>query len=296
MIPPFITGLFSVLLIAVAFGVGATLVNLPAHSQSAAAVESRTIEVVIDPATLRAKSALLYDVTSGEVLYQKNGQAQLPLASLTKLMSAQAVLAARPPGTVVRITARDLAPEGDWGLRAGDSVLLADLLKFGLVASSNDAMAAAAASLGGEYLTAMNRTAVSLGLIKTYFLNSTGLDVNDDTAGAYGSAFDVARMTAAFYKSYPTFFELSTHPTVSITAGERTLSAKATTVPLLDIPGFVGGKTGYTDLAGGNLSAIFDLDIGRPVVIVVLQSTEAGRFEDVRTIIESARTAQQQTQ
>ena len=70
-----------------------------------------------------------------------------------------------------------------------------------------------------------------------------------------------------------------------------TITAEATAAPLQDIPGFMGGKTGYTDLAGGNLAAVFDLTIGRPVVAVVLHSTEAGRFADIRTLLAAARAA-----
>lgn len=96
---------------------------------------------------------------------------------------------------------KDLDADGDLGLRPGDTLSLFDLLKLGLVASSNDAMTAAAASLGSNYLTAMNDMANKLGLTKTYFLNPTGLDVNHDSAGAYGSAYDVARLASAFTKN-----------------------------------------------------------------------------------------------
>jgi D-alanyl-D-alanine carboxypeptidase len=57
-----------------------------------------------------------------------------------------------------------------------------------------------------------------------------------------------------------------------------------------DIPGLIGGKTGYTDLAGGNLAIVFDADIGHPVIVVALHSTKEGRFEDVRALTEYAHT------
>ena len=167
--------------------------------------------------------------------------------------------------------------------------MLFDLLKISLVASSNDAIAAAAATLGPGYLALMNKKAEDLGLLHTHFLNPTGLDVSVEQAGAYSSAYDVARLAAAFYKQYPQFFELTQSPSVSIQVGLHTLSANATAAPLLDLPGFVGAKTGYTDLAGGNLVAIFDVDIGHPLVAVVLGSTPEGRFDDIRTLISAAR-------
>jgi D-alanyl-D-alanine carboxypeptidase len=288
-----LTGIASIVLIGAAFGAGAALTALPHGGQAAAADASLPRPVVLDPAQLEAQAAILYDPQTGQVLFQKNANTALPLASLTKLMTAQAVLENRDPSTLVTITADDLKPEGDWGFRPGDVVPLGDLLRFGLVASSNDAMAAAASSLGSGYLDAMNNIAQELNLTKTYFLNSTGLDLSSDTAGAYGSAFDIARLTAEFYKKYPALLGHTTAPTVSIIAGGRTLSAKATAEPLQSIPGFMGGKTGYTDLAGGNLSAVFDLEIGHPVVAVVMHSSEKGRFADIRTLIDAARAAEQ---
>ena len=58
---------------------------------------------------------------------------------------------------------------------------------------------------------------------------------------------------------------------------------------VLTIPGFIGAKTGYTDLAGGNLVAMFYAEIGHPLVVVVLGSTKQGRFDDIRTLISAVR-------
>lgn len=71
-------------------------------------------------------------------------------------------------------------------------------------------------------------------------------------------------------------------------------SAVATALPLSSLPGFVGAKTGYTDLAGGNLVVIFDIEIGHPLVAVVLGSTEQGRFDDIRTLAHAIRTNETQ--
>ncbi|MDO8548407.1 MAG: serine hydrolase, partial [bacterium] len=166
------------------------------HTQKLVAVFPATL--ALEPNQLEAKAALVYDPAEHRILFQKNATASLPLASLTKLMSAQTVLAHTKGSTLVTITPDDLKPDGDSGFVAGDIVKLSDLINFALVASSNDAMAAASASLGAEYLNEMNRTAGKLGLSNTYFLNPTGLDLSKETAGAYGSAYDVARLAAAF--------------------------------------------------------------------------------------------------
>ena len=254
--------------------------------------------ITLPDGSLSAKAAVIYDPTDGKILYQKNAQVTLPLASLTKLMTAHVVLSSVPTSTAVTITAQDISVDsdaGDWGLKAGDVLSLGDLIKIGLVASSNYAMAAAAGSLGNAYITDMNMDAKKLGLTHTYFLNSTGLDINTETSGAYGSALDIAKLAAAFLKEYPQYFELSSEPSVTVMASGHTVTAAATTVPLQDIPGFIGAKTGYTDLAGGNLVMAYDIDIGHPLIAVVLGSTEDGRFADIRTLVDASRIAFTQT-
>lgn len=238
---------------------------------------------------LAARAAVIYDIKSGAVLYQKNANEELPLASLAKLMAAHAALAAEDPSAVVEITAETLRPEGDSGLRAGEAYELNDLVRLALVASSNDAAAAVALGGGDDYLLRMNAKAQEMGLTHTRFLNPTGLDVDQGTAGAYGSAYDVARLAAAFFKAHPALFEETVRAQVAIPQGQGSLVAAATAAPLLNMPGLIGGKTGYTDLAGGNLVVGFDLEVGRPAIAVVLGSTRDGRFSDMRNLITAAR-------
>ncbi len=254
----------------------------------AAAVAAFPPTITAQPALI-GKAAIIFDPTDGRILFQKNADMQLPLASITKLMTADIVLTAESPDTRVTITPSALAPEEGSGLKVGDVVTLGELLRLGLVASSNDAMQAAAESLGANYIDRMNRTARDLGFTETYFRNPTGLDVSADTSGAYSSAYDVARLAALFYKQYPTLFEQTQQSSVSIHVGDRVLTKPATAAPLLTTPGLIGAKTGYTTLAGGNLVAVFDREIDHPLVAVVLGSTRDGRFDDMQTLISIAR-------
>lgn len=249
---------------------------------------------------LLAKAAIVYDPTTGKILYAKNASATLPLASLTKLMTAQVVLSALPPTKLITLSAKDVSVEGDagdWNLQAGDTMTLSNIIKLGLDASSNHAMSAAAAALGAQDINDLNKTAAQLGLSHSYFLNATGLDLTSDTSGAYGSASDVAHLAADFMRDYPSYFELSTEQSVTVPVSandiNREVTVDATALPILNIPGLIGAKTGYTDLAGGNLVVAFDLDIGHPVIAVVLGSTEDGRFSDIRTLIDASRAAQE---
>jgi len=253
-------------------------------------------ELVVFPASITlpeeaitAKAAVLYDPTTGQVLFAKNATEPLALASLTKLMTAQAILARVSDQQAVVITSQNLRPEGDWGLRPGEEWSVEQLLRFGLVASANDAMAAAADAVGPTIIDEMNRTAKVLGLSQTHFSNPTGLDLDLEIAGAYGSAYDVALLATAFMQRYPTLFSATAQASVTINSGAVQLNATSTDTPLLDIPGLVGAKTGYTDLAGGNLVAVFDIEIGHPLVAVVLGSTREKRFEDIRALVAAVR-------
>ena len=209
-------------------------------------VASDQREEVLDPSRLEARAAVLYDVGSGRVLYQKNANEALPLASLTKLMAAQTVLSRKDPTTPVLITKDDVRSEGDSGLQVGETMPLGDLISLALVASSNDAITAAASALGADPIEKMNAAARELGLTQTHFNNPTGLDVSASVSGAYGSCFDVARLASLFYTNYPEFFELTTLPDVRVDGGaKKKITLPATTLPLQNIPGFVAAKKAH---------------------------------------------------
>lgn len=287
--PSIVTALFAVVTV---FGAGAVGVYGALQLQTpslSASLAHTPLMLALNPDTLSAEAAVLYDIRTGHVLYQKEANKVLPLASLTKMMAAEVVLSKRPPTMPVQIRAEHLAPEGDSGLKVGQTFHLSDLIRLSLIASSNDAITAAASTLGPDPIAAMNAAAQDLGLTKTQFFNASGLDIDRYTSGAYGSAYDVARLAARLFRDHPDFFELTSQPEVQVETDGRLLKAAATALPLQSIPGFVAAKTGYTDLAGGNLVAIVDLEPGVTVVAVALGSTRDARFSDVEVLIATAR-------
>ena len=275
-------------------GLAATLLQ-PNNSKRNAAlpvieIQKAITSVSLNPATSEYKSAVLYDAQSGKMLFSKDSERQLPLASLTKLAAALAVLS-QGEDRFITIHEEDLAPEGDSGLHAGDVWRLGDLVAFSLTSSSNDGMQAAAQVLTEEgTISKMNTAAALEGFSQSYFLNPTGLDVTPSTAGAYGSALDVAHMVEELLKKHGGVFTATTK--APIPNGNSGRGNTSTLEPLWDIPGLIAAKTGYTTLAGGNLAAAIDLGLGQPVIAVVLGSTQEGRFEDVRKMITAAREAQ----
>ena len=133
----------------------------------------------------------------------------------------------------------------------------------------------------------MNKTVRSIGLSDMYFFNPSGLDVSATTSGGYGSAKDVATLIAYIYKNYPEL--LSATPAADITVSSNLIkhNVENTDEALPQIPGAIVSKTGNTDLAGGNLSVMFDAGLMHPVEIVVLDSSYDGRFTDMEALVKA---------
>ncbi|MFA4890333.1 MAG: hypothetical protein WC587_01725 [Candidatus Paceibacterota bacterium] len=217
---------------------------------------------------LEAKAAYVFDVAKNKPIFELNADTRLPLASLTKIMTA--------------VVALENIPQEQ---------KTADLLSIMLVSSSNDA--AVALSLGVElpsglgsstpFVSLMNKKAEEIGMAQTSFFNPTGLDVSFESAGAYGSARDAAKLMEYFVKNYPKVAEATRYESLNV--GSKNF--KNTDKLAEFLPGIIAGKTGTTDLAGGNLVVAIDIGLGHPVIIAVLGSTEEGRFEDVKKLYEA---------
>lgn len=250
----------------------------------AAPVPHSPLPITLAPEALEAQAAVLYDPTTHTILYAKNEEAQLPLASLTKLATALATLT-QDENQFITIAESDLAEEGDAGLKPGQTWRLSDLVAFGLTTSSNDAMAAASRALTrAGTVEKMNADARAEGLSQSYFLNPTGLDLSSSTAGAYGSARDVAALVERLIRTHPAVFEATAYRPESAPA-----SVASTLTPAHSMSGFIAGKTGFTDLAGGNLAVVVDIGLNEPLIAVVLGSSREGRFTDVLTMLEAAK-------
>ncbi len=251
-----------------------------------------------DTVTISAQSAIVMDARTGELLYAKNANQQLPLASLTKLMTALAAMAKIGGNATITIPQEALAEEGGTTLEAGERWQLADLVDQTLVASSNAGAAAIALAVGerierattttprNAFVSYMNNYAAELGLTETFFLNPTGLDEGGSLSGAYGSAADVGSLIAFITLREPRLLRATQDLRVSSRTADNVLHrAKNTNTAALRLPLLRGGKTGLTDLAGGNLAVTFDIAPDHPIVAVVLGSTESDRFTDIERLV-----------
>ncbi len=269
-------------------------VGVPQTASAAASLENP-----FDSISLMAEGAYVLDLTTNRVLYSKNPDSRLPLASLVKVPLVLAVSEAFPSGTSITIPSH-VPPDGA-GIRlpAGMQFAAQDIIAFTLVASSNEGAAilsnAAGEALHKKYpsstegaavLWRMNDIAQNLGLSTVTFLNTNGLDLSDTEASAFGSAHDVALLFGYAASTAPASFGQTSRTSIKIraTTGE-TVTATNTDEALPAIPGIVMGKTGFTRLAGGNLAVVFEVGPTRPVVAVVLNSTQDGRFDDMKKLV-----------
>ena len=114
-------------------------------------------------------------------------------------------------------------------------------------------------------------------------------DESETQSGAYGSARDVAKLfTYALNSAQELYAETATSSVTIMSLSGRRVHATNTDLVLDSLPGIIIGKTGYTDLAGGNLALIFEAN-GRRYAAVVLGSTEEGRFSDIQQLTATTR-------
>lgn len=259
--------------------------------------------IVADPyatVSLVGKSAIVLDVRTGTVLFELNADEQLPLASLTKVPLVFVVADALELSTRFSLP-EHIPPTGTAnGIAQGTVMTGQQLIDYILAASSNEGAELLArladavvhdrfpeSPAGNSVLWRMNALADERGLSRTYFSNVSGLDIDATTAGSYGSARDVASLFAYIAGSRPDVFAKTTDTRFAV--GSVAVGNTNDAIP--SIPGLILGKTGFTDLAGGNLVVVFDAGPARPVAIVVLGSTKEDRFTDVKKLAESTRHA-----
>lgn len=266
-----------------------------------ASTSSGVAENIFPEVNLNAKAAYVYDVRTEVALYAKNEDTRLSLASLTKVMSALVADDLNPSGSVITINGDALKADGDSGLYRDEKWSFRDILDFSLISSSNDGMRAVALALGAisksnatseeiinDFVREMNLKASELGLKNTYFWNETGLDESNIKGGAYGTARDMSILFEYILKNKPELLSATKEAnSVFYSLDKRPHTAKNTNTITNKIPGLIASKTGSTDTAGGNLTIIFDPELGRPIIISVLGSTEEGRFQDVETLVKA---------
>jgi D-alanyl-D-alanine endopeptidase (penicillin-binding protein 7) len=241
------------------------------HSKRTASKQEALLDAAGNPA-LHSSSALVLDQDSGEILFEKNAQAQVPIASLTKLMTAMVVLDAQlDMEEELTIDAEDVAATNSIysRLRIGTHLTRAEMLRLALMSSENRAAAALSRNYPGgrtAFIADMNRKAAELELTETRFADPTGL-----TPANVSSAHDLGRLAAAAY-TYFEIREFSTTLKYDVQVGNR-IQTFYNTNQLVSNDGWDIGlsKTGYIHQAGKCLIMQTTLN-DTPVIIVLLDS------------------------
>ena len=218
-----------------------TLVAMVVGAPTASAALARPV--------LAAPAAIVVDSQTGDVVLSKDADGRRRMASTTKLMTVlltleRAPLSARP--RAVRYVAQPA--ESVLGLRAGERMTVADLLRAVILASANDAAATLARAVGrtpGRFVTLMNQRARRLGLTHTHYANPIGLDA----AGNYSSPRDLATLAIAVRRSAFARAVMN-RPGALLTSGSRARRIANRNTLVRDVPWISGVKTGHTQQAG----------------------------------------------
>jgi len=262
---------------------------------------NEVITIDLKDINLEAKSAYVYDIKADRALYNKEADLILPLASITKLMTALMAEELISGTTTVSVSKAAIQQDGASGLNEGEKFSAKALTDYAIIASSNDAAFALGATVGkaiggnnpnNTFVNGMNYKAKELGLVSLKFHNPTGLDISSTEAGAYGSARDITFLMKYILENNPDLLTATTLQNTKIYNVDGAYHDAENTDPIIDkIPNLLASKTGYTDLAGGNLTVAFDAGFNRPIIITVLGSSYSGRFKDVATLVEIINTA-----
>jgi len=234
---------------------------------------------------IEAESSIAIDLNTGKILYEKNKHQRLPMASLTKLMTALIILEENNLEDFAIISSNSANTEGStMHLRIGEEISIKNLLLGIIINSANDAAIALAEYNAGStqaFVDKMNKRAVELGLINTNFANPTGFDdINN-----YSSTYDIAKLGKFIYNNK--FIQESAKlkkTEVYSKSGKYTHYLENTNELLDSYLNVKGLKTGKTAKAGLCLSAIAENDKGNEILTVVLDSP--ARFTETKILMD----------
>ena len=250
-----------------------------------------------------AHSSLIIDVDSKKVLFDSSGNEQRQIASLTKMMTATLVMEkVKDLDELVTINEDEVYIEGtkigcprsgyciSQRLKVGEKISVMSLLKAMLMNSANDAATALGRYVGGgsvdNFVDMMNKKAKELGLNDTNFCTPSGLEPDGRESECYSSAHDIGYI-AAYSMQYDLIWNIMRLPnntTITSSDGTCTHTILNTDLVLNDITNCIGGKTGFTPLAGRSLLLGAADPTGKHRIVAVLLD-DPYRWQDIKTMI-----------
>lgn len=237
---------------------------------------------------LNAKSAILMEEATGNILYESNPDERLPIASVTKVMTMLLIMEAVDSGKIslddmVTVSEKAMSYGGStMFLETGEQLTVNDMLKGIAVASANDGCVAMAEHLAGSesaFVDMMNEKAKELGMENTHFMNTNGLDEDDH----YSSARDVAIMSRELMK-HETIFNYTSIWMDTLRGGKFQLANTNKLIRFYD--GANGLKTGSTSKALCCLSAAAKRNDMQLIAVVLGAPTSAERFASAKSLLD----------
>jgi D-alanyl-D-alanine carboxypeptidase len=230
--------------------------------------------------TFANESYMVADLSSGAVFAGSNIDARWPTASITKLMTATLVFDQLATSTRITITPQMfVADPNEHTLVIGGTYTVEDLLHLMLMPSSNVAAQAMADYIGqAQFMNEMNARAEQWGMTHTYFADPSGISATNES-----TAHDLLILAQHVYNNYPGILALTDTPATTITelnSGHKIIVRSINT--FVGEPNFVGGKTGNTTQAGGNLLSIFNN--GAHSVLIIVLGAPALPFKDTSAL------------
>ena len=240
-----------------------------------------------------AKSAVLMDMATGTLLAEQNAHEKLAPASVTKVMTMLLIMEAIDSGKIGlddTVTASDAAAAKGGSqiyLKAGETMMVTDLVKSIAVSSANDAACAMAEYIAGSeaaFVDLMNSKAAELQMNDTHFANCTGLDDEADVSTHYTCAYDIALMSRELMLHHPDITKYTTIRMDTIRGGSFGLSNTNKLVRFYK--GATGLKTGFTAKAGYCLSATAERDGLGLIAVVMGAATSQDRFAACKSLLD----------
>lgn len=246
-------------------------------------------------------ASVAIDAGTGTIIHYDNGSQRTQIASLTKMMTAILVVenikdldeevivtreALNTVGTVVGCPTSVFCNGNR--MYVGEKIAARDLLKAMLMNSANDASNVLSIHVGGttaNFVGMMNKKAKEIGLKDTNFCTPSGLEVDGKEHECYSTAYDIARI-GAYSMKYKVIWDIMNTPEGRFysTDGKYMHELKNTVMPVENLPGCIGGKTGFTPLAGKTLLLGAEDPTGKHKIISVILNDE-NRWDDMRTLI-----------
>ncbi len=239
------------------------------------------------------KSAVLMDMTTGKVLYEKNAHEKLAPASVTKVMTMLLIMEAIDSGRIgwedaVTVSEAAAAKGGSQiYLKVGENMSVTEMLKSVAVSSANDAACALAEHIAGSeaaFVEKMNARAKELGMENTLFANCTGLDDEADATKHYTSAYDIALMSRELMVKHPDIEKFTTIWMDTVRDGAFGLANTNKLVRFYS--GATGLKTGFTSSAGFCLSATARREGLNLVAVVMGSDSSKDRFAACKSMLD----------